>query len=351
MYYVDKRIKDIYRVKPRESRESFLRLDTNEDPEGLPSDFIYSVINKITPEFLAMYPEKVNLINLLSSQNDISQDSISVTNGSDEAIRLVYETFCQSGKKVISATPTFEMYRVYSNMFGMIHEEVMYDQNFQIDILDIIQMIDKDTNLIILLNPNSPIGTTYDEEEVRMIIEKAEEMEAIVLIDEAYHYFYEKSFLHLIKEYDNILVTRTFSKLCALAGARIGYVAGSKELINYIENAQSTYNVNSIAILLAEELLKRPDIIQEQKEKEKIGREYLIRKLKETGYIYYCNQGNFILIKCILTPNIVAAELKKKKILVKTYKAGILKDWLRVTTGGKIYMEQFWKMLQEIDHA
>ncbi|HWT73639.1 MAG TPA: histidinol-phosphate transaminase [Mobilitalea sp.] len=351
MYYIDENIKNTYRVKCKGARINYLRLDTNENPEGLPREFFDEVMNKVTPELLSMYPEKDNLIHLLSEQNQIEEECISLTNGSDEAIRLVFETFCKPGKKIVSVTPTFEMYHVYSNMFGMIHEEVPYDDNLEISAEKIIDLIDANTNLVVLLNPNSPIGTAYSESEIRAIIEKADRMDAIVIIDEAYHYFYEKTFMHLIKEFNNILIARTFSKLCSLAGLRIGYVVGSKDLIHYIENTQSTYNVNSIGLLFAEEILKRPDIMKDLQDKERRGRDYLIGELNKSEYQYNYQNGNYILIKCNLPSTEVAASLKNKNILIKTYARGLLKDWIRVTTGSKEVMEQFWNEFKLVDKS
>ncbi|MHB8129578.1 MAG: pyridoxal phosphate-dependent aminotransferase [Mobilitalea sp.] len=350
MYYVNEKIKNIHRIKSKGSRINYLRLDTNENPQGLPIDFFNEVMKKVTPELLAMYPEKEAVLTLLAKHEQINEECISLTNGSDEAIRLAFETFGCAGSKLLTVTPTFEMYNVYSNMFGMIHEVVPYDDTFQVSVEDIIKRIDDNTKIVVLLNPNSPIGSTYKDSEIREIIQKAVKKNAIVIIDEAYHYFYDKTFIKLIHEYDNVLVTRTFSKLCSLAGVRIGYIAGNKELIHYIENAQSTYNINCIGLLFVEELLKRPDIIRELQEIERTGREYLIGELNKTDYPYFYQYGNYILVKSKLSPVAVADSLKSENILVKTYGSGILKDWLRITTGSVDVMERFWKAFITIDN-
>lgn len=284
MYYIDENIKNTYRVKQKESRVGYLRLDMNENPEGLPVGFFNKVINKITPELLAMYPEKENVLSLIAKHENISKECISLTNGSDEAMRFVFETFACKGKKVLTATPTFEMYDVYCNIFGMKHEMVPFDEEFKISVDEILDKIDEDTNIIVLLNPNSPIGTAYSHDQVHAILNKASSMGAIVLIDEAYHYFYDRTLIDFINNYDNVLVIRTFSKLCSMAGARIGFIAGNKELIHYIENAEATYNVNSIGLLFVEEMLKSPHLIEKLQEIERDGREYLVAKLKESNY-------------------------------------------------------------------
>ena len=160
MYYVNENIKDLYRVKFHDERSGVLRLDMNENPEGLPREVFDSVIAKITPEYIAAYPEKDQLMTQLAVCNGITYEHISVTAGSDEAMRLIFHCFGQPGKKLLTVTPTFEMYGVYAGMFGMKHEMIGYKEEFSIDPNEILQAIDGETGIVILLNPNSPIGYT-----------------------------------------------------------------------------------------------------------------------------------------------------------------------------------------------
>ena len=118
----------------------------------------------------------------------------------------------EQGKKLLTVTPTFEMYDVYAKMFGMKHAAIEYKDDFSVDIEDILQAVDAETGIVILLNPNSPIGSTYDEAAVRKVVERAALVGAVVVIDEAYHYFYQPTYMPLIQEYDNLLIFRTFSK-------------------------------------------------------------------------------------------------------------------------------------------
>ena len=139
MYYVNENIRDLYRVKFHDERTDVLRLDMNENPEGLPRQFFDSVMAKITPEYIATYPEKDRLVRLLAEHNGLMRENISVTAGSDEAMRLVFQCFGEQGKKLLTVTPTFEMYDVYAKMFGMKHETIEYKADFTVDITDILQ--------------------------------------------------------------------------------------------------------------------------------------------------------------------------------------------------------------------
>lgn len=349
MYYVNENIKDLYRVKFHDERGSVLRLDMNENPEGLPREFFDAVAAKITPEYLAKYPEKDRLMELIAEHNGLAYENISVTAGSDEAVRLVFQCFGEPGKKLVTVTPTFEMYDVYAKMFGMRHETVEYREDFTVDPENIINSIDEETGLVILLNPNSPIGSTYPEEDARKIIERAGEAGALVVVDEAYHYFYAPTFMPLVKEYDNLLILRTFSKLFSMAGLRIGYVSGDARLIEYIEKAESTFNVNTVAILFACEALKEKRLIDQLAETEREGRLWLTEKLQEAGYQVLSLEGNYVLFRPRGESGNVVAELKKKNVWVRDYGKGILKGWIRVSTGSKGCMERFWEALCQVE--
>lgn len=349
MYYVNPDIKELYRVKFHDERRNFLRLDMNENPEGLPYDFVEEVKKKITPEFLATYPEKDKVVSLLAECNGINKKNISITSGSDEAMRFIFQCFGEKGKVLLTVTPTFEMYDVYSKMFGMEHKTVEYNPDFTLSFDNMISLINENTGIVILLNPNSPIGACWTENEAEIIIKRAAENNAIVVIDEAYYYFYESTFMPLINKYDNLLVIRTFSKLYSCAGLRIGYVSGNETLIHYIENAESTFNVNNVALLFAEELLKRPDIKEQLIKSEAEGREWLTEKLKKSGYNVFSHEGNYILFMPNKLSSYVVAELKKLGIWVRDYSRGFLKGWIRVSTGSVDCMKKFYDNLLKVD--
>lgn len=342
MIYINQHIADTYRIKDHEDRSGYLRLDMNENPQGLPNDFVQEVLKKITPEFLATYPQKDNLMHAIACREKVQAENVTLVNGSDEGIRLVFETFTHPGGSVLTVTPTFEMYQVYAGMFGVQLCTVPFGDDFSIDVEKVLAMITKDTDLVVLLNPNSPIGTVFTEEEFARIARQSERMGAFLLIDEAYYPFGVTSKVGAFKQYSHVMILRTFSKLCSIAALRVGFMVGSAEDIHLIENAQSTYNVNSIGILFAEELLKREDILQGLQQSIEDGKDYLIQQLEHAGYSYYAVSGNYILIKSKSNPQRTAAYLKKNGILIKTYKKGMLEGWIRITLGSREVMEKFW---------
>ena len=349
MYYINPYIKDLYRVKFHDKREGVLRLDMNESPMGLPVEFVEKVKEKITPEYLSMYPEKDELADILAKHNGLRAENISITDGSDEAMRLIFQCFGEAGKEVLTVFPTFEMYDVYSKMFGMKHVEVAYDDAFEISAEEILGSIGEETSLVILLNPNSPVGTAFSRSEMMRIIEKASVNGAVVVVDEAYHYYMEDTVMPLVKTHDNLLVLRTFSKLCAIAGLRIGYVAGNEQLIHYIDNAESTFNVNNVAILFAKEIMQAPGLLEQLRRQWKEGHDYTLQALRAMGYRVCSGYGNYILFFPNRDSKEVIAAMKEKDVWVRDYGRGLLKGWIRVSTGDKQSMERFVRALEQAD--
>ena len=349
-YYVNENIKNCFRIFSEEGRSAYLRMDMNENPEGLPKPFVDSVLAEITPEYLATYPEPGHFCRKYAGLLGISPEQVCATSGSDTAIRYVMETFVGKGHKVVTVTPTFEMYRVYCNMFGYQHVGVPYDNDLQIKVEDILDTIDAETDLVALLNPNNPVGRAFTEAEVRMVAEKAAACGAVLVIDEAYHYFYPNTFIRLIDEYDNLLLLRTFSKLFSIAGCRLGAVIGNAQLIEYINHVRSSAEVNNVALLFGERLVEHPEIIDELVGIEKEGRRYLIGELEKHGYTYHDQDGNFLFIEPKTDSAEVARKLKEEhKVLIKRYGNPLLCKYIRISTGSKAAMSKFMRAFLEAD--
>lgn len=351
MYYVDKDIKKTVRVFPEQGRYDFLRFDMNENPEGLPKDFVESVTKKITPEFLSIYPEPDQFLNKYAKYVGVNYENVLSTNGSDMAIRYILETFGEKGKDVITVAPSFEMYWVNCNILGLSHRPVSYNGDLTIDVENILNTICEDTRIVVLLNPNNPVGDAFTETDVRKIVEKAYLFNAIVVIDEAYHYFYENTFLDLINDYDNVILLRTFSKLFSLAACRLGVVISRPEIINYIKNGRLTFDTNAIALLFGEEILDHAEIIEKLINDEVEGKKFMLESLSEKGYSVRECKGNFMFVKTKENPIKIAERLKlEKKILVKTFGKGLLENYLRISIGSKNIMKLFLDAFYEMDN-
>ena len=351
MYYVNKNLVNLNRIFDQNSRDGYLRLDLNENPTGLPNDFIANVCKSITPELVAKYPEQLEFTKILSDYIGVNIDQICLTNGSAEAIRYVIEAYTKENGKIVSVSPSYAMYDVYSKMYGRQHICLTYEEDLSFNVEKILNAINKDIDLLILLNPNNPVGDVYSEDVLKAIIQKAKECEVTVLIDEAYFYFYEKSFIEYAVNNPYVLVTRTFSKLFSLAGCRLGYVVGQKECISIVQKLCTPHNINFFGMLMAKNIIQHPSLVNSLIDDFREGKNYLLEKLDQYNYEYNAKEGNFLFIKPKTDALQVVQKLKeKKKILIKSYnKVGKLGDCLRVSIGNKSVMSSFIESLLEID--
>lgn len=350
--HVNENIKKTERVFPMQGRYDYKRYDMNENPEGLPKEFIESVLKEVTPEFLSIYPEPDKFLNKYAKFLDhgVKFENLMATNGSDMAIRYLLETFGEAGKEVVTVSPSFEMYWVNCNILGLKHVPVSYESDLTIDINKILNAINKNTRIVVLLNPNNPVGNTYTEEELEKVIAKAKEVEAVVIIDEAYHYFYDKTFLDYALHEENVVVLRTFSKLMSLAACRLGVIISNPKIIDYVKRSKLTFDVNSFALLFAEKLLDKPEIIDNLINIAKKGKEYILDELKKHNYWCKDCRGNFIFVKPNHDAKYIAERLEKeKKILTHPYSNELLKDYIRVSTGSVDAMKVFLEAFLEVD--
>ena len=351
MYYTNQNIKNLNRIFDQNSRKEYLRLDLNENPGGLPKSFIEKTLSEVTPRLLAEYPETLEFTQVLAKYLGTGIENLCLVNGSAEGIRYIIQAFTSEGGKIVGVTPTYAMFEVYAQMYGRQFVPVHYTPDLQMPISRILEQMTEDVQLLILVNPNNPMGNTYTEEEFETLLAQARKKEITILIDEAYHYFYPKSFLSYALTNEHVFVTRTFSKLFSLAGARLGYVAGMPEGIALVQKLCTPHNVNAFAELFAERILQEPGMVENLIEKHRAGREYLQNTLAEHGYEYQGETGNYIFIRPKTDANDLVRRMKEeKRILIKSYAGvGRFGTCLRVTTGEIEYMKQFLDALFELD--
>ncbi|MCI6479279.1 MAG: histidinol-phosphate transaminase [Candidatus Treponema excrementipullorum] len=351
MYYFDKKIKILNRVFDQNAREGYLRLDLNENPGGLPQDFISEILKNITPEFISQYPETLHFSEVLARYLGTDISHICLTNGSAEGIRYIIQAFTSENGRIVGVVPSYFMFQVYSEMYGRNFIKIPYEENLSMDVEKIIREITEETQLLILLNPNNPMGNVYTDEEFEKIMVAARTNKVTVLVDEAYHYFYPKTFIRYALNEDHVFITRTFSKLFSMAGCRLGYVVGWPEGISLVQKMCTPHNTNAFAMKIAEAVLTTPDVLDTLILNFQKGREYLIKVLDEYDYVHKGEAGNFIFIKPKTDAQKLVDKMKnEKRILIKKYpKVGELGDCLRVSIGEKKFMQYFVDSLIELD--
>lgn len=351
MYYTDKRIEELYRIFDQNERKDYLRLDLNENPGGLPAEFIESVLKDVSPQFVAQYPETLHFTEVLADYLGTDINHLCLVNGSAEGIRYIIQAFTSLNGRIVGVVPSYFMFQIYSEMYGRNFVKVPYNEDLSMDIENIISELTDDTQLLILLNPNNPMGNVYSEDEFIRLLTVAKEKQINVLVDEAYHYFYPKTFINYALNDEHVFVTRTFSKLCSMAGCRLGYVAGWPEGIKLVQKMCTPHNTNAFALRFAEAVLTTPGMVDQLIENFNTGREFLVDWLDNNGYQHKGEAGNFIFIKPKTDAQTIVERMKtEKKILIKTYpNVGEFGNCLRVSIGEKKYMEQFTASLNELD--
>ena len=336
-------LQKVYRTPFQEkSRQPFLRLDMNENPDGLPEEFVREVLKYIDANSLSMYPEYTSLIAKIAEHNNVESENICISNGSDGAIKYVFDAYISTSDQVLLTVPTFAMYPVYCEMFDARPVFIPYRDCFSFPLKQFLEGICEDIRLAILVNPNNPTGVAISRPNFLEIINRCFDNDVLLIVDEAYFYYYDKTFMQDIKNYNNLIVLRTFSKVCALAGARIGYAAASPEIIKNLHKVKPTYDVNGLAVLFSEKILNESQLIEQEIENARKGKKFLVNQLRQNGIEYVAGEANFVLLKCPGFVEKLVDELRKKHILVSGgFKQDFLKDYLRVTVGGIHTMRYF----------
>ena len=351
MYYLDPKIEKLYRIFDQNERKDFLRLDLNENPGGLPQEFIDEVLKEVDPRLVAQYPETLHFTEVLANFLGTDISHLCLVNGSAEGIRYIMQAFTSPGGRVVGVVPSYFMFQVYSEMYGRDFVKVPYNEDLTMDVDNILQALTDDTQLLILLNPNNPMGNVYSEEEFERIMKVANEKQITVLIDEAYHYFYPGTFIQYALNHEHVFVTRTFSKLFSMAGCRLGYVAGWPEGVKMVQKLCTPHNTNAFAMLFAEKIITTPGVLQNLIDKFKEGRSWLVDTLDAHGYAHKGEAGNYIFIKTKTDAETIVSRMKsEKKILIKSYpNVGEFGTCLRVSIGEKVLMQRFISALLELD--
>ncbi|MBI5240585.1 MAG: histidinol-phosphate aminotransferase family protein [Elusimicrobia bacterium] len=337
-------LKALQRVRIGEtSRAGFLRLDLNEGP-GLPEAFVREALAGVDPEFLSCYPEYHRLKGLLARHAGIKPENISLATGSDGAIKNIFEAFVGRGDRVLFTDPTFAMYPVYCRMFQARPLKVPYGKDLSFPLEDFAAALRPGLRLAVLVNPNNPTGTAVEPARILELVRRARRHGTLFLVDEAYFYFCPKTMMPWVRRCDNLIVLRTFSKLCGLAAGRLGYAAAHPEVVDGLRRVKSVFDVNALAAHLAERLLERPALLRRLTEDAAQGKRWLLSRLRAEGIPHVAGEANFVLIRSgrSLEPWLVRGLAERKVLVSGGFSHEGLRDCVRVTTGHRAAMERFW---------
>lgn len=323
-------------------RRPLLRLDLNEGLGGFPAENLKEALSAVDEGFLSAYPDYSGLYRRLATKHDVGEDGILLTNGSDAASKLIFDTFVSDGDSVLVTSPTFAMHRVYAQIAGASIEEIPYPSETQAPAQQVLGRIVHGTRLVVLINPVNPFGTLYAEADLRAIIAKAAGVDALCFVDEAYIEFGGQSAIPWVREFKNLIVTRTFSKAYGLAGLRLGYAISSPDTVKALRLTQPTYDVNQMAVLFGEYLLDHPELLEATLRQVAAGREALKAEAIKLGLAHHCGTGNFMLIDLGPRRGRVMERLRRDGILVSTgFGSARWENSIRVTLGPPDKMSRF----------
>lgn len=347
-----KHILNLHRVSNPESRGSFLRLDKNENIMGFDENLVGLFKSQITSDFLTAYPEISPLRKKIASFVGLEEKNIYVTAGSDAGIKAAYEVFVEKDDKICLLHPTYAMYYIYADIFQGKLVKINYKKDLSLDVQDAIDLIKSNKpKLVCLANPNSPTATVITPDDIKKILEACPPQETIVLIDEAYYPFYPVSSIDLIRQYPNLIVTRTFSKAMGLASVRLGFVAGQEEIIGCLHKVRPIYEVNSFAAKFGELVIDNYQIVEKNLREVNDAKEYLYGELDKLNLPYHRSHSNFVLINVGSFERSVeiGKKLYDKRILIKSgFNDGLLDNYIRISMGSVAQTKIFIEALKEI---
>ena len=345
-----KHIEDVWRIGPvADSRLGKIRLDKNERISPFPESFWQNALQEITQEIVQACPEVWPLYQRLSEMHGIPMNSFLLTAGSDAAIRHCFEAFINPGDRVFFPEPTFAMVPIYGALYQADMRAVCYNEDLELNMGYLLEGIDEQTGLVILANPNSPTGTYVPNDVIARILKKALQYDVPVLIDEAYYGFCPHTVFGFLKEYPNLIVTRSFSKITGLAGLRVGYAIGQPEVISLLTKFRPMYEVNAVGIAFACKILDQWDVALSYGNQTVEGREKFAEALKKRGFPVINTQTNFLHTDFGDLRERILLELNKNGILVR----GMLsipgyENYTRFSVGP---WSEMAKVLPVIDHV
>ncbi len=324
----------------------YVKLNTNESPFPPSQKAIEKA--KMMAESLQLYsdPEVRDLVTVASEHFGVSKDEILFTNGSDEILNFAFMAFCDESHPAVFPDITYGFYPVFADINNIPYEKIPLKDDFTINVQDYIGI----NKTIIIANPNAPTGIALPISDIERIVKS--NPDSVVVIDEAYVEFGAESVIPLIHKYGNLLVTRTFSKSCSMAGARLGFGIGCKELIqdlNTIKYSTNPYNVNRMTMAAGVGTIEDYAYVEKNCREIAEIRKWTTQQLDSLGFTATDSTANFIFAKHEKAEGkTLYLKLKEKGVLVRHFDTPRLTPYLRITVGSKEQMQILISTLKNI---
>lgn len=328
------------------NKPNMVKLNTNECPYP-PAPKVKQVLENIDINKFRLYPDTMAtpLVEELSAFYKVDKDMIFVGVGSDDVLANAFLTFFNSDKPILFPNITYSFYPVWADLYKIPYKTPKLDENFHIVKEDYYE----ENGGVIFPNPNAPTSLMESLDTIEDIVKKNQN--SVVIIDEAYVDFGGVSALPLVEKYENLLVVQTFSKSRSMAGMRIGFAIGNKNLIkamNDVKFSTNSYTMNYTAIMAGAETVKDKAYFDTTRAKVIATREETKKRLLERGFTFPDSKTNFIFAT---NKNIDIAGmfefLREKDVYVRHWNTPNIKDYVRITIGTDEEMDIFFKYVDE----
>ncbi len=331
---------------PLEGRDGKLRLDFNENTRGC-SPTVKKALRRLTSDRVAMYPEQETVRRELARRSRVSADELILTNGTDEALHLIADTYIERVDTVLIVEPTFAMYRFYSELAGARIDALRYDAQLQFPMAGVLSALAKKPRAFFLANPNNPTGSVLSAAQLRQILRAA--ASTLVVIDEAYFEYCGITALPWIRRNRNLVVTRTFSKAAGMAGLRLGCIFTHRDNASIMRKAASPYPVNVAALVAARASIRDSAFLRTTLREFKQSRDALARGLEQLGLTIFSSAANFILVELGVRMKSVIEALVKRGILIRDRSSDFGgRGYARITIGTTAQTRRVLRALKEV---
>ena len=304
------------------------------------------------PNGVNRYPDPYQrgLKEVLSSVKGVPPQNMLLGNGSDEVLDLLFRAFCEPNvDNVITLPPTYGMYKVLAGINAVENREILLTEEFQPDVKGILKMTDAKSKLLFLCSPNNPTGNAFGTTLIRQLLD---EFKGLVVIDEAYIDFAEtESWVNVLNDYPNLVVTQTLSKAYGMAGIRLGICYASEEIISFLNRIKPPYNVNELTQQRALERLQKKEAIREEISEILRQKRTLMETLETLPFVnkVYNSEANFILAR-VDDANKRYQQLLDQKVVVRNRSnQPLCENTLRFTVGTQAENAMLISLLKKMD--
>ena len=323
-------------IKQEHRSKDMVWLDKNECADPELNKVVMESLSKISLDAVFTYPDLDVLYGKVAKFSGTLPENILLTAGSDGAIRACFESCIKSGDSIVLSRPTFAMYEVYSKVYGADVTWLDYEKSSIGPILEVEMVVnvikEKRPKMVCLPNPDSPTGTVFSLVDLRKIINTAENVGAIILIDEAYHPLYNETVSPWINECKNLVVVRSFSKAWGAAGLRVGYALANKELISLLHKQRPMYEIGNVSAKAIEILLDHEKDMRISVNRVNAGKKYFQDSMKELDLYSYESYGNFVHVRFGIYANEIHKVLENKVYYRKDFNDACLKGYSRFSS-------------------